>query len=230
MNNYRYMIAFGGSVFVYVSFGIVFFIISHFTYKKSTPIQTQSAIMFDVTQFQEPQNKKNTKIMPEQPVEQEIPKPIEQKPIISKETIKQPKELKPIPKPLDQNKQTKVSSSRTKVDNQFDTASMKQSKPQATNTTKIDSSAFESMIKHRINQYKFYPPVAKNRGIEGVIQASFVILPNGNVSEISVSGPNALKGAAREAITRAFPIDVRNSPVSLPATMHISLRYSLVSD
>lgn len=220
------MIAFGGSVFVYISFGIIFFIISHFTYKKITPIQTQSAIIFDVTQFQEPQNKKNTKIMPEQPVKQETLKPIEQKSIITKETVKQPKEPKPISQPLDQNKQTKALSSRTRVDK----AEMKQSKPQATNTTKIDSSAFESMIKNRINQYKFYPPIAKNRGIEGVIQASFVILPNGNVSEISVSGPNALKGAAREAITRAFPIDVRNSPVSLPATMHISLRYSLVSD
>jgi len=230
MNNYRYVIALCGSLFVYISFGIVFFIISNFTYKKSTPIPVQNTIIFNITQFQEHQNKKNTQIMPEQPVKQEIPKPIEKKHVIVKETAKRLEELKPISRSFEQNKHTKASSSSKKVDLKSDETAIKQSIPQATNTTKIDSSAFESMIKHRINQYKFYPPVAKNRGIEGVIQASFVILPNGNVSEISVSGPNALKGAAREAITRAFPIDVRNSPVSLPATMHISLRYSLVSD
>ncbi|MDD5406532.1 MAG: TonB family protein [Sulfurovaceae bacterium] len=93
---------------------------------------------------------------------------------------------------------------------------------------KIDSSAFEAMIKNRIIQNKFYPLIAKNAGIEGVVNASFVILPNGNVGEISVNGSNALKSAAREAIYRAFPIDVRNCPVNLPITMHISLRYSLV--
>ncbi|MBN2722152.1 MAG: TonB family protein, partial [Campylobacterales bacterium] len=150
--------------------------------------------------------------------------------ITTKEAAKQPKEPKSISKPLDQSKQVKILSKNIKADSAPDEVAMKQSKPRATNTTKIDSSTFESMIKHRINQYKFYPAIAKNRGIEGVIQASFVILPNGNVTDISVSGPNALKGAAREAITRAFPIDVSNSPVSLPTTMHISLRYSLVSD
>ena len=228
MNNYRYVIALCGSLFVYISFGIVFFIISHFTYKKSTP--TQTAIIFDVTQFQESQNKKNAPVSPEPPAKQEIPKPAEQKPITTKETLKQPKEPKPISKPLDQNKQVKTLSSSTKIDSKYNMSATKQSIPQATTPKKIDSSTFESMIKHRINQYKFYPPIAKNRGIEGVIEASFVILPNGNVSEISVSGPNALKSAAREAISRAFPIDVSNCPMSLPATMHISLRYSLLSE
>lgn len=224
MNNYRYVIAFCGSLFVYISFGIVFFIISHFTYKNSTP--TQTAIMFDVTQFQEPQDKKNTKVTPEPTVKQDMPKPAKQEPI-AKESTKQPK---PISKQPDQNKQVKTSPSSTKIDSKSNMAATKQSIPQATTPKKIDSSTFESMVKHRINQYKFYPPIAKNRGVEGVIEASFVILPNGNVSEISVSGPNALKSAAREAITRAFPIDVSNAPVSLPAAMNISLRYSLVSD
>lgn len=230
MNNYRYVIAFGGSLFVYISFGIVFFIFSHFTYKKSTPIQTQSAIMFDITQFHEPQIKQNTNIMPEQPIKQEMSKPIEQKSIITKETAKRRKEPKPISKSFEQSKQLKAPSSSKNVNTASDAEAMKQNKPQVATAKKIDSSAFESMIKHRINQYKFYPPIAKNRGIEGVIQASFVILPNGNIADISVSGPNALKGAAREAITRAFPIDVSNAPVSLPAAMNISLRYSLVSD
>jgi protein TonB len=223
------VIAFCGSLFVYISFGIVFFIISHFTYKESTPIQAQTAILFDLTQFQESQDEKNTKVMPEPPVKQEMPKPTEQKPII-KEIAKQPKEAKPISKPLNQNKQVKVSPSSTKFDSQSNVAATKQNIPQAAAPKKIDSSTFEAMVKNRINQYKFYPPIAKNRGIEGVIEASFVILPNGNVSEITVSGPNALKSAAREAITRAFPIDVSSCPISLPATMHISLRYSLLSE
>jgi len=227
MKNYRYVIAFCGSLFVYISFGIIFFIISHLTYKNSIPIQT--AIVFDVTQFQEPQDKKNTKIMPEQQINQEMQKPAEHKPIV-KETAKQPKEPKLISKSINQNKQVKISSSSTKFNSQSSMATTKQNISKAAAPKKIDSSTFESMVKNRINQYKFYPPIAKNRGIEGVIEASFVILPNGNVSEIIVSGPNALKSAAREAIIRAFPIDVSNCPISLPAAMHISLRYSLLSE
>ena len=137
MKNYRYVIAFCGSLFVYISFGIIFFIISHLTYKNSTPIQTQTAIMFDVTQFQEPQDKKNTKIMPEPPVKQEMPKPTEQKPIV-KETAKQPKEAKPISKPLNQNKQVKTSSSNTKFDSQSSTGATKQNIPQALDRFKIN--------------------------------------------------------------------------------------------
>lgn len=225
MKNYRYVIAFCGSLFVYISFGALLLIFSH--YKNIIKKESQTSIVFDLIQFQEPQNKKNTKVMPEPPVKQEIPKPAEQKPIV-KETIQQPQKLKPISKPRNKNKQARASSSTKKIDAATNLSSAKQNRSQTTTPKQINSQTFEAMVKNRINQYKFYPPIAKNRGIEGVIEASFVILPNGNVADIKLSGSNALKSAAREAITRAFPIDVSNCPISLPTTMHISLRYSLL--
>jgi protein TonB len=229
MKNYRYVIAFCGSLFVYISFGVLLLIFSH--YKNVIKKESQTSIIFDLAQFEQSKVTKNTKVMPQTPAEQEMPKPAEQKSIV-KETIQQPKNLKPISKPLNknQNEQTSASSSTNKIDAVPNLSLAKQNISQTTAPKQINSGTFEAMVKNRINQYKFYPPIAKNRGIEGVIEASFVILPNGNVADIKLSGPNALKSAAREAINRAFPIDVSNCPISLPTTMHISLRYSLLSE
>lgn len=222
MINCRYVIAFGGSLFVYLSIGVLFFIISQSTYKEIIAKESQSKITLSLEQFQkpqplmpQPQNNPCCIIKPKQEPLKTVPK----NPTIFKK-------YKQIHKP---KQETLVSISPKQIplpSKQY----IPQELPETAVPNKIDSGAFEAMVKNRIMQNKFYPLIAKNAGIEGIVNASFVILPNGNVGEISVSGSNALKGAARQAISRAFPIDVSNCPVSLPTTMHISLRYSLISD
>lgn len=212
MINCRYVIAFGGSLFVYLSIGVLFIIISQSTYKEIIAKESQSKITLSLEQFQKPQ--------PLMPQPQNNPccliKP-KQEPL---------KTVQKNPKIFQKDKQISKPKQNSSPYKQY----TPQQLPKSSIPDKIDSGAFEAMVKNRIMQNKFYPLIAKNEGIEGIVNASFVILSNGNVGEISVSGSNALKGAARQAISRAFPIDVSNCPVSLPTTMHISLRYSLISD
>ncbi len=78
-------------------------------------------------------------------------------------------------------------------------------------TAKRDRQArrFREMVFGRIEMTKIYPEIARKRGIEGSVLVRFIILPDGNVSDIAmVSQTNAhriLIKAALDTIRRAAP-------------------------
>ena len=85
----------------------------------------------------------------------------------------------------------------------------------------------EHLIK-RINSNKSYPNMARRRGIEGVVDVKFKILPNGNVKNIRIiSGRSIFKKATVQAIKRSFPIEVDSSLFDFPELFKVKIAYIL---
>jgi protein TonB len=82
-------------------------------------------------------------------------------------------------------------------------------------------------VRRKIEKNKYYPRIAKKRGMEGVVKVKFKILANGNVSNISVSGSKLFHSSAKEAIKNSFPISVKNIPIALPKDVTLPLHYRI---
>ncbi|HIE27620.1 TPA: energy transducer TonB [Candidatus Poribacteria bacterium] len=69
-------------------------------------------------------------------------------------------------------------------------------------------SAFQTQIREKIEKAKRYPPLARKKGFEGVVQLKFCILQDGRVKEVFITTPSEyeiLDNAAVETIRRAQP-------------------------
>ena len=145
-------------------------------------------------------------------IEEVIPEPIVEK------VIEKPKKKKPVKKPKKQTvkkKQVKKKASKKQ-------ASSKQSK-----STPAQRNKFWSALRTKIDKHKFYPSVAKKRRMEGAVKVRFTILANGKVGNISLKGPKIFYNSARNAVKSAFPINAKKSPISLPITINLTLRYQI---
>jgi protein TonB len=152
---------------------------------------------------------------PEEPVEEEIiPEPVvkpipELKPVI-KEVKKKPKPKKIVKKK--KRRKVKKSSSRRATSH-------------SVNPNK--KSQFLAKIRAKINRAKSYPRIAQKRGMQGTVKVRFTILKNGHVGHISLNGPKVFHNSAKRAVKKAFPINTKNAPLSLPTAVNLSLRYQL---
>ncbi|HCY18885.1 MAG TPA: hypothetical protein DHU69_03810, partial [Deltaproteobacteria bacterium] len=84
------------------------------------------------------------------------------------------------------------------------------------NDTVGEINRFKTLVRTKIEQAKFYPKWARDRGYEGVVGVSFVIKPDGNVIGIKVVRPchcEVLNKAACEAIMKAAPFHPRPKDV-----------------
>ncbi len=88
-------------------------------------------------------------------------------------------------------------------------------------------SQFLSKIRAKINRAKSYPRIAKRRGMQGIVKVRFSILKNGRVGSIAVTGPKVFHSSAKRAVKKAFPINTKNAPLSLPTSVNLTLRYQL---
>lgn len=150
------------------------------------------------------------------PVESPKPAPLVKKEEIKKPEVKKVKKEKPkkvAKKPPEKIQPTEKMSARKSTQKQQSTAAEK--------------NLFLAKVRDRINQHKSYPRMAKRRGMEGSVKVDFTILANGNVSGISVSGPKAFHASAKEAVEKAFPVSVKNIPITLPQKVSITLHYTL---
>jgi protein TonB len=166
----------------------------------------------------EPEVKEEPKIeevIPEPIVEKVIEKPIVKKPKIAKKKPKKKKQVKKHKKKIAKKKPVKKKASQKQ-------ASTKQSK-----STPAQRNKFWSALRTKIDKHKFYPRIAKKRMMEGSVKVRFTILANGNVGSISLKGPKIFYSSARNAVKSAFPIDTKKSPISLPTTINLTLRYQI---
>jgi TonB family protein len=85
------------------------------------------------------------------------------------------------------------------------------------NTRQDELSAFQAKIREKIEQAKEYPPLARKKGFEGVVQLTFCILQDGTVKEVIITKPSEyemLNNAAVETIKRGQPYP------EIPKTLH----------
>ena len=175
---------------------------------------------------------------PEEPVVEEEPEPevvepepipepvVEEKPVPEPLVVKKV-EKKPKPKKI-VKKQKKKKPVKKRVRKKKKKASRASSK-RAT-SSRVDpnkKSQFLASLRAKINRKKSYPRIAQKRGMQGTVKIRFTILKNGRVGNISVSGPKVFHNSAKGAVKKAFPINVKNAPLSLPTTVNLSLRYRL---
>jgi len=177
-----------------------------------------------ITETIEPEPPKETvepkveKIEPEPIIEKVIPKPI---PVVKKKKIvkKKIKKKKYIKKKRRVKKKIKKRTTH-KSKRVWKKASKAQANPAKKN-------AFLAKVRSKISQAKSYPRIAQRRGMQGSVKVRFTILANGHVSNIQVSGKKVFLKSAREAVKKAFPLSVKNCPLSLPSTVNFTLRYQL---
>jgi len=173
---------------------------------------------------------------PPEPIVEEKPEPVQEE-IIEKKPLPEPEKLKPLPvepkKPVEQKPEPKKEEP-TKEDKKPQKKKVKKSvapcaqqsiKKQHFSATERD--IFLAKVRSRIDKNKIYPKIAMRRGMQGSVQVSFTILPNGNVANISVSGPRVFHESTKKAVQKAFPISVKNIPISLPKTVSFTMHYRL---
>ena len=172
--------------------------------------------------IEEPEPEPEPEIVEPEP----IPEPVIEKPVMVPVPVVKKIEIKPkIKKIVKKKKPKKVVKKKKKKKKQATRASSRRATSSRVNPNK--KSAFLSKIRAKINRAKSYPRIAKRRGMQGVLKVRFVILKNGRVGNISVKGPKVFHSSAKRAVKKAFPINTKNAPLSLPASVNLSLRYQL---
>ena len=178
--------------------------------EKQEPIQEPEPIVEKPKPQPKPEPPKTEPL----PIKPPPPKPEPKKEEPLKEEIKKPEKKKEIKKPK-KKKVKKTSAPSTKVSTKRQKSSAKQ------------KSLFLSKVRSRINKQKKYPKMAKRRGMQGSVRVSFTIMNNGTVSNIRVNGPKVFHKSAKRAVEKAFPISVKNVPISLPKSVSLNINYRL---
>jgi len=180
-------------------------------------------------------------IVEEEPIPEEKPV-VEKEPVVEPEIIKEPvpeekptpepvvEKVVPKPKPIVQEVKKKPKPKATEKISKK-TAKQKQRQQKASSQRSITSAAeknqFLANLRAKINKHKSYPRIAQKRGMQGTVKVEFTILSDGNVGNISVSGPKVFHSSARNAVESAFPLNVKSAPISLPKSINITLRYQI---
>jgi protein TonB len=158
-------------------------------------------------------------IEPEPEIEEPEPEPV----VIEKPVVKPIPELKPVIKKVKKKKTKKVV--KKKKQRKVKKRSSRRATSSRVNPKK--KSQFLARIRAKINRAKSYPRIAQKRGMQGTVKVRFTILKNGRVGNISASGPKVFHNSAKRAVKKAFPINTKNAPLSLPTSVNLSLRYQL---
>jgi len=241
VQTHRFLISFISTICIYLVLGFLFFYV--FTLKVGTETKPEEQIIsFSLSSYEpevvppveeevveemvkpepiveeiepeEPTVEEITpKPLPEPIVEKTIPKPI---PVVKKKVIKKKKPKKKAVKRKKPVKKVRRKSTKQKV---------KKSKSRQVSPAK--KNAFLAKIRGKINRNKTYPRIAQKRGMQGSVKVRFTILSNGQVGNISLSGKKVFFSSARKAVKKAFPISVKNVPLSLPTTVNLTLRYQI---
>lgn len=180
----------------------------------------------------EPVVKPEPVIEKEVEVEKEvIPEPIAEK--VTPEVVEKVEKKKPVKKEKKtktHKKQIKKKTSKNKALKKRiskNKTSKQQASKQQNHSSKAEKNRFWNALRRKIDSHKFYPRIAKKRGMEGIVKVKFTILANGNVGHITVKGPNIFHNSAKNAVKSTFPISVKKAPIALPASINITLRYQL---
>ncbi|MFW2440457.1 MAG: TonB family protein [Arenicellales bacterium] len=79
-----------------------------------------------------------------------------------------------------------------------------------------------------IESHKHYPRSARRRHIEGVVQVSFRLLPEGQIDGLKVTGKRrVLQQASRNAVVASLPVPSPPEELDLPLAINFSMAFVL---
>ncbi len=163
-------------------------------------------------------------VEPELVIEKEVIKEVVPEPVVEKVTpkvVKKPAKKKLVKKKVQKKRKTKKKKTKKKK------TSQRQASKQQNHSSKAEKNKFWNALRKKIDNHKFYPRIAKKRGMEGTVKVKFTILANGRIGSITVKGPKIFYHSAKNAVKSAFPINIKKAPVSLPTSTNITLRYQI---
>jgi len=252
MLKHRNFVSFFSTILLYIGIGILFFYLPH-TYVGTEQKPQEKIISISLSEY-EPEPMVEELVEPE-PIEEPepIPEPKEivkePEPPVVEEVIPEPEPIveKAVPKPLPVVKKKKIV--KKKIETKKIVKKKKHVKKKtkkrvvkkrtkhkpkkiAKRASKVQASpakknAFLAQIRSKISRAKSYPRIAQRRGMQGSVKVRFTILANGQVGNIYVSGPKVFHTSVKKAVKKAFPISVKNVPLSLPTTVNLTLRYQI---
>jgi len=246
VKQHRYKVSFSLTTFIYVSLFLayVYMMSQHFvvSQKEKDKTITLSLSQFSpevIEQPPEPEEPVVEKPVVEEPVVEEEPEPepeviepepipepvVEEKPVVEPKPVIKKVEKKPKPKKKTAKKKTAKKKIRHKKKKRASHASSRRATSSRVDPNK--KSAYLAKVRAKINRGKSYPRIAQRRGMQGTVKVRFTILKNGHVGSITVKGPKVFHSSAKRAVKKAFPISVKNAPLSLPTTVNLALRYKL---
>ncbi|MFA7617793.1 MAG: TonB family protein [Thiohalomonadaceae bacterium] len=87
---------------------------------------------------------------------------------------------------------------------------------------------YEQLLMAHIESHKFYPPIARRRGVQGRVHVSFMVVEAGGVAGLRcTSGPGLLESAACNAVSSALPLPAPPTGLSLPLPVSFGMEFSL---
>lgn len=87
---------------------------------------------------------------------------------------------------------------------------------------------YEQLLMAHIEAHKFYPPIARRRGVEGRVHVSFMVVDAGSVANLRcASGPALLESAACNAVSSALPLPAPPEGLALPLPVSFGMEFSL---
>ena len=79
-----------------------------------------------------------------------------------------------------------------------------------------------------IDHHKFYPRIARRRGVEGEIQVAFYLRKDGSISNLQITGGSkVLRKAAKEAVQQSLSLPPPPASMSLQEQIHFGMVYRL---
>ncbi len=236
MKNHRYKVSFSITTLIYVSLFLAYLTMmsQHFivSQKEKDEVINLSLSQFVPEVIEQPPEPIEEPIVeeiiePEPEPEIEEPEPEPEEPVVEEivpePVVKPIPELKPVIKKVKKKKTKKVVKKKKK--RKVSRSSSRRATSSRVNPNK--KSQFLARIRAKINRAKSYPRIAQKRGMQGTVKVRFTILKNGRVGHISVSGPKVFHNSAKRAVKKAFPINTKNAPLSLPTSVNLTLRYQL---
>ena len=93
---------------------------------------------------------------------------------------------------------------------------------------KRETERYLTEVMAHIEQHKWYPKAARRRGIEGEVNVSFTLLPDGSAYQLVVeNGPSLLVAAAKKAVERATPMPQPPANIHCPLECQFRMRFNL---
>lgn len=138
------------------------------------------------------------------------PKPVEQKLVKQAVPVEPMAEVEPATEPV-------VDSTSVPLEVAGDPQQLEQAKR-----------SYLGQVLAHIESHKFYPRAARRRGLQGVIQVSFVLHKNGRITNLMLEdGHEVLRMAVAEAMQAALPLPLPPRDVPCPLRVNFSMEFKL---
>jgi len=174
---------------------------------------------------------------PPAPVPESIPKP-EPKPVEPPKPKPQPEPvipkpeqpapiIEPVPEAEPEPEIAETASERESAEQETAAAEQAPDGGDPQQQAQAQQNYLGALLAH-IEEHKFYPRAARRRGLQGVIQISFILHEDGSISDLQLQkGHETLRKAAEESMRAALPLPIPPGEIICPLKVSFGMNFKL---